>query len=386
MKPVYSAIEQTDNLPLIDRSLLYINPGEIIFTYENSSEYIQNLDVEIRRSLYLNYSFKESVCQPRFNIKDYYYNIVSNKTINILPDFKTALDTEELFDRRSIELLEYGKNYDKIYVFWSGGIDSTLILCSILKNWGSLEKLVVVLNQKSIDENPTMYEQYIKNKLVIVNTNDFFNKTEKFNHNNLYVSGELGDPLITFDGYQNFRKLYPDILNKSWKTNIQKIIDYFNHDHNTNNGTYAVRQVIESFTKAKIFPVTVHDFLWWINFNWGWDVDLYLFLWSYHDINYDLNIKKFVESNMFYYFNSVECQNWAINLIGTELTNYNNISKYPFKKYIYDFNKDRDYFLYKEKEFSTIKNKQMLQNKKIMAVDTDFNLYYRENYKIISYY
>jgi hypothetical protein len=386
MIPIYSAIDQTDQLPLVDQSLLYINPGEIIFTYDNVSDYVQTLSREVRRNLYLNYAFKESICQPRFNLFNHYYKIELNRKINIFPDFKTVLKTEDLFDKRAIELFEYSKKYDKTYVFWSGGIDSTLILCSILKNWNSIKDLIVVLNQKSIDENPLMYEQYIKNKLTTVDTDLFFNKTIKFSHNNVYVSGELGDPLITFDGYGRFKKQYHDILDCSWKTNIQKIIDYFNSEHGINNGTYAARCVIESFSQADIHPVTVHDFLWWINFNWGWDVDLYLFLWSYHDIDYPLDMKTFVENNMFFYFNSVECQNWAVNLIGSKMTNYNGISKYPFKKYIYDFNNDSDYFKYKEKEFSTIKNKQMLQNKKIMAVDTDFTLYYRKDFVLNPYY
>jgi hypothetical protein len=385
--PVFSEIKQTAELPLTDISLLCITFADIIFSYDNVEDYVKNLNQDSKNELLLSHAFKESISQPRFNLDSYFYkNIVVNKQISILPDFKTNLDTTELFDLRAQELFEASKNYNNTYIFWSGGIDSTLILCSVLKNWPSLKNLVVVLNQNSIDENTTMYENYIRNKLTIVNTDLFLDKTVKFSHEHLYVSGDFGDPLITFDGYREFKNQYPVILDKSWKTNLQKIIEYFNSNQRFNSGKHAVTQVIKSFGKLKIQPRTVHDFLWWVNFNWGWNTELYAFLWSYHDIDYDLDIKKFIENNMFYYFNSVECQNWAISLIGTAQTNYNNISKYPFKQYIFDFNKDIDYFKYKEKEFSGIKNKKMLNNKKIMAVDEHFNLYYRQNYKIVPYY
>lgn len=385
--PKYYPIEQTSELPLANVPLLCLTFANIIFSYDNVEDYVKNLNRDAKNELILFNAFKESISQPRFNLDSYFYkNISVNQRIGILPDFKRYLDTTALFDLRANELFEISKNYENTYIFWSGGIDSTLILCSILKNWPSLKNLVVVLNQNSIDENTTMYEKYVRNKLTVVNTDLFMDKSVKFSHDHLYVSGDLGDPLITFDGYGRFRKQYPEILDKSWKTNIQKIIDYFNYNQQFNIGTYAVNQVIKSFSKLETQPQTVHDFLWWINFNWGWNSEFYAFLWSYHDVDYDLDTKKFIENNMFYYFNSVECQNWAVGLIGTSQSNHNNISKYPFKQYIFDFNKDFDYFKHKEKEFSGIKNSQMLQNKKIMAVDTDFNLYYREGLRTIPYY
>lgn len=380
----YIPIVQSDDLPLLDRELIYITPGEIIYSYEDVESYIKKIDFEIIKQISLELAFKESVSQPRFNLSSYFYNINLNSKINILPDFTTNFTTVDLFDRRAIELYEVSKRYENTYVFWSGGIDSTLILCSILKNWDNIENISIVLNQNSIEENPKMYEQHIKNRIKIVNTNDFLDKKIHFTNRDLYVSGDLGDPLITFDGYQNFRKMFPGICDEPWKTNTQKIIDYFNHGQKTNNGRYALYRVIKSFTNAQIHPVTVHDFFWWINFNWGWDD--FIFLWSYHDIDYELDLKQFVEENMFHYFNTNDCQNWAVGLIGTGETNKDNISKYPFKQYIYDFNHDLDYFKYKDKEFSGIKNRQMLQNKTIMAVDTEYNLYYRENFKVKPYY
>jgi asparagine synthetase B (glutamine-hydrolysing) len=53
------------------------------------------------------------------------------------------------------------------YIAYSGGIDSTSILVSLLKinNTDFLKKLVVLHNKNSIKENPYFYHRFIENKL-----------------------------------------------------------------------------------------------------------------------------------------------------------------------------------------------------------------------------
>jgi len=104
-------------------------------------------------------------------------------------------------------------------------------------------------------------------------------------------------------------------------------------------------------------------------------------LWQYQDLSNVVNTKKFIEENIFFWFNNLECHNWAVSLIGTSYRSQDDIYKYAFKKYIYNFDKDLEYFKYKEKEYSTPKNPQVVKNKQVLAVDTDYNLYYR-NIKI----
>jgi hypothetical protein len=136
---------------------------------------------------------------------------------------------------------------------------------------------------------------------------------------------------------------------------------------------YTVSQIIKTASEAKVLLETVHDFLWWVNFNWGYDTDLIYMLWQYQDLSTNIDTKKFIEENVFFWFNSVECQNWAVSLLGTEQRD----GKYAFKKYIYDFDNDLEYFNHKKKEISTPKNSKMLKNKQVLAIDTNYNLYYR---------
>jgi hypothetical protein len=302
-----------------------------------------------------------------------FYKLKRNSKINILPNGKSALDTETLFDSRSLALYTASEKYNRVYLFWSGGIDSTLMLASVLKNWTNTEKLTVVLNHFSIEEHPLFYQTYIKDRLLIINTDDFFNRVIGFDHNNIYVTGNFGDPLITFDGFNNFNSQYPGISNMPWKTNIDTIIKYYSANSNKKLAVYTVSQIIKTSSEAQIPLETVHDFLWWVNYNWGYDTDLNYKLWQYQDLSSDIDTKKFIEENIFFWFNSLECQNWAVSLSGTDQRN----GKYAFKKYIYDFDKDEQYFRYKKKEYSTPKNPQVIKNKQVLAVDSDYNLYYR---------
>jgi hypothetical protein len=370
----YIYLKDLKDFPLLDKELFFVDPYRIALTSVNRDKLISNVHKHIRDDILIGWTTRESIAYPRFNLSTYFYNIKTNPKINILPNTDSVLDTEILFDSRSLELYRLSEKYNRVYLFWSGGIDSTLMLSAVLKNWSDTEKLTVVLNHFSIEEHPMFYQTYIKDKLSIVNTDDFFNCKIEFNHDNLYVTGDLGDPLITFDGYDNFDTAFLGIMNMPWKKNIDSIIKYYSANSNKKLAVHTVSQIIKTASEAQVSLETVHDFLWWVNFNWGYDTDLIYMLWQYQDLSTDIDTKTFIEENIFFWFNSLECQNWAVSLSGTDQRN----GKYAFKKYIYNFDKDEQYFQYKKKEYSTPKNPQVVKNKQVLAVDTNYNLYYRD--------
>jgi hypothetical protein len=369
----YIYLEDNETLPFLDKELFFIDPYQITLTSSNRDKLLSSIDKNIRNDILIGWATRESISYPRFNLSTYFHNVKPNSKINILPNNDSTLNTETLFDSRSLELYRLSEKYSQVYLFWSGGIDSTLMLVAVLKNWADTKKLTVVLNHYSIDEHPSFYQKYIKDKLSIVNTDNFFNCEIEFDHNNLYVTGDLGDPLITFDRYDYFETAFPGIITMSWKKNVDTIVKYYSVNSDKKQAMYTVSQIIKTASEAKVLLETVHDFLWWVNFNWGYDTDLIYMLWQYQDLTTNIDTKKFIEENVFFWFNSVECQNWAVSLIGTEQRD----GKYAFKKYIYDFDRDEQYFRYKKKEYSTPKNSQVIKNKQVLAVDTNYNLYYR---------
>ena len=318
----------------------------------------------------------------RFDRTNYPVKILSNQVLDIVPDFsiRRKLDFTEVTDARAIELLARSQAYTSVLLFYSGGIDSTTILCAMLKNWSKadLAKVTIVMNQYSIDENKNMFTDYISGQFAIVNTDEYFTEC-KINNDTLYITGSLGDQLIADENNTiRYNELYPNSYNRSWINNVDSLIKYFAIHSDIVTARYVVDTVIQSLAKCNFEVETVYEFFWWINFNWAWDIDLYQSVW-YWRLAETTNTKQFLEDNHFIWMNTVDYQDWAINTIGTTLMMGDSIrmSKYSMKKYIYDFNQDNEYFANKMHEGSVSKNKG-LTTIALCGIDNNYNIHYRK--------
>lgn len=91
------------------------------------------------------------------------------------PDKSFNLSFEEcakIVSQRLENLLE--KKNKSLLIYWSGGIDSTLILSAIIKNFNerNLKNITIALNSASFIENPLFYNNIIKDKFKTINTNN----------------------------------------------------------------------------------------------------------------------------------------------------------------------------------------------------------------------
>lgn len=377
----YVYLDQTiDSLPLIDKELIYADVDTIMYTTAHTELILKNLDNKSRSQAQFFISTDEKGCYPRFNVDDWMYNISPDPYITPVVDLKhvSNLDFNLITDTQSFRLrllLEYYKN---VYVFWSGGIDSTLVLAAILKHWtkDELEQLIIICNEKSIAENPLFYNKYIYNKLKTVSTDQFYKNETKFEQHSLYVSSEVADALIAYSEIKEFDQAYPGLYKQSYKKHSKEIIQYWGDDRFARD-SYSI--LIKSLDKNNIQVDTVYDLLWWINFNWGFDLEVYYMLWQYSLLPEGFPAQQFLTRNVFDWYKIKEYQQWSISAIGTQQKIRDTITtnKYAYKKYIYDFDKNLDYFLYKEKEPSTPRNKHLHHGKKVVAVDVDWNIYYR---------
>ena len=160
---------------------------------------------------------------PRFDPKSWPYNLIAPPEHNLIvpinnPQFQ---DFDTLTDLRAIELKCRAEKYEKVYLFYSGGIDSTIMLCSLLKNWNSAElsKLVVVLNQNSIDEYPLMFREYILDKLSTVSTDDFYSGKYIFDNGSIYTSSACADCIFGYQEMPDFDEKFPNVYLKPWRKN-----------------------------------------------------------------------------------------------------------------------------------------------------------------------
>ena len=380
----YIYLNDSDTLPLIDREWYWY---DIKLTVNSLDLSILNNLTEAQFKAYtLARSLHVTGVYNRFDKSSYPVKLLTNPVYNINPDFtsRTTLSFDDVTYSRAKQLLQASKKFSRTFVFYSGGIDSTLILSAIIRYWNTedLSCITIVMNQHSIDENPNFYDTYIKDKFTIVDTIEFFNDA-KFDNQSLYLTGDLGDPLMSDERIVTFDKLYPDVYNKPYKQNIDSIIRYFSQKTSYKHGVDAYIEVRKALASLNYDVETVYDFLWFVNFAWGWDSDIYQPLW-YWRVSPETDTKRFLEENFFLWFNTKEYQDWAVNTIGTDLKISGDLrmSKYAMKKFIYEFNGDSEYFKHKMHEGSVSKNKLSYMDVILCGVDDAYNFHYRTKINI----
>lgn len=375
-------IESIDTLPLLDKELLYINPWTIA---QHNPTLVNNLDKRTRNHVMFNVAVNDRGNSPRFDPDNYICKVATNPKYNIDPTWTnlTVNTFDDITDRRALEIEKRIDDYESVYLFWSGGIDSTVILCSILKTWQpcSIKKLKIALNNFSIAENPAMYDSTVK-FMNTVNMDHIFNNKIPFTSTSLYITGHGADPIVDYPSIIQFNRQHPHVFHKPWKEHVDTLIKYFVTNTDAATANFVFQSITESLTKHNIPADTVFDFLWWTSFNWAYNLELYQVLGCYPIAESNIEVQQFLEENHCTFFNTQDYHNWAVTSIGQGLKIQNTIetAKYAFKKYIYNFNKDDMYFKYKMKEESVPKNKHLPPNRKtVYAVDTSYNVYYIYN-------
>jgi len=377
----YVYLPQTSKIiPEFKEELVYADMSTIVYKSFDKENIIENLSDNAKKFLKFHSCVDTTGTYSRFNPKDFYYDVNPDTEVTPLIDLNYNFDYDfyDLTDTRSLELIEKSNYYDKIFVFWSGGIDSTLILSAILKNCNRqvIEKLVVALNDNSINEYPDFYYQYIHDKLTTVSIDLFYSDKLKFSNKNLYVAADTADVIIGHSNIVKFDRQYPNILNDSYAKHGQKIIEYFGSNR---YAYYSYQRVLRSIRQSKLDIRTVFDFLAWIEFAWSFDHNCYFYLWNYSLLPEHIDTKDFLTNNIFDWFKDIRYQYWSVSAINSDLRIRNDIKtyKYIYKKYIFDFNHDNDYFTNKIKEASTPKNMYLHHGKKLVAIDKNWTIYYR---------
>jgi hypothetical protein len=213
----------------------------------------------------------------------------------------------------------------KLFLFWSGGIDSTVALFSLLEV--GAQNLIVSFTKESISEYQLCFDKYVKSLTnVLFKPEDTSDLILKNLHDCLFVTGEIGDQIF---GSNLFITVNPQVLNKEWSYVVNKKI-------------FSETEIFVSKCPVKI--KTVKQFLWWIN---------YALRYQLVSCKFPLAVKELsLDKNLFNFFDSDDWNNWAVStdmeekFLGEKLRNYKMIAK----EFIYNFTKDNDYKNNKLKE------------------------------------
>jgi hypothetical protein len=233
-------------------------------------------------------------------------------------------------DARAQEIISKAQG-KKVYVFWSGGIDSTTALVSLLKA-GVNSSLCIVVTEESIQEYPEFYDRYIHGKLDIKlvkykNEYGIPESVDKYLDNGIVVTGEIGDQMFGSDKYLSYDN--PTKLLDPWE-NLLKSTKAFEK-----------YEMFVAFCPIKI--KTQKDFWWWFSYATKYNYVVFRMLRTSHKFK--------LENNVFHFFNTTFFNDWCVStpveerFYGSDIKNY----KQPLKDYIYSFTKDSNYQKHKIK-------------------------------------
>ncbi len=272
------------------------------------------------------------------------------QTANIfpMPAFHRFPDTlEDVCNRRAQELLTRMDRLGvKMYLFYSGGIDSTLMLVSILKHatQQQRERLVVLLTEKSIIENPNFFRDHIRGKLAIeVSTMFHYLLGTK----GLFVGAELNDLVFGSDFVRPFMM----------RVGLEKLLAPYERDLVIPHFALRLGNIPDAEREARFFvdlferivekapmPIVSHfDFFWWVSFSLKWQFISVRMLAFTAPRNAANITAQYAHEYYSHFFDTEEFQLWSMNNLDKRIKDDWKTYKWPCKDIIFDYTKDADY-------------------------------------------
>ncbi len=251
---------------------------------------------------------------------------------------------EEVCNDRARELLARADQKAlTMYVFWSGGIDSTCVIVSLLKNATEDQKknIVVVMSEDSINENPNFYRDHIHGKLRV--EPGIMAAYMLLGGNYLIVNGEHNDQLLGSDMVAKLiRKYGESAIQKKYSRDL--IFGLFNDMTKDDAMTHFYMDTFERLRDAAPMPITTnHDFLWWINFCLKFQL-VHFFVWSYAGPrNLHLVNRAYLKDHYAPFYCTEEFQLWSMNNLDKRIKDTWSSYKWICKDVIYQYTKDADY-------------------------------------------
>jgi len=255
---------------------------------------------------------------------------------------KQTLEYDEICLFRAKQLMNHAINTNrKLFIMYSGGIDSSAIICSFLLACTPDEiknNIVVGLSESSIKENPILYKKFIVGKFERVSSNVF---SYYLGHPDyITINGEGNDQLFGSDLIQSLTLRFGEGILHTPRTDAI-IYDCFN------NGSISAKtcdKFIEVFNKATSrAPVgidTVFHYFWWINFQYKWH-NVYMRMLSFAKAENVSAIKP--NDNYFSFFQTDEFQLWTLNNTNSLIKDTWKSYKYVCKDFIYSVTNDANY-------------------------------------------
>ena len=244
----------------------------------------------------------------------------------------------------------------KLAVMWSGGVDSTVMLCAFLQcSKLNLNNFIVLLTSDSVAENDYFFNNFIKGKCKYIkyNSSEYKQRINSICQDFIFVSGHNGDQLF---GHK-FVLRHPKFYGLDYASTLSDIYRLY---LNNKSDEYINRLVEKHLSIYKSYfnelcdvdIKTVETFVWALKFMCKW-------CWVRLDhvmrcANTDLL------QSYYTFFSHRLFQSWA--LYNKKYHNETKVNPYiqtklykkEFKEYIYSYDKNEEYLKNKGKQSSPV--------------------------------
>jgi len=231
-----------------------------------------------------------------------------------MPDYdhNFGMTYEECCQARVREILAKQDQLNvPIRLMYSGGIDSSLVLVSFIKEIGLAEcekRIKIVMTIEGIEENPWMWERVLRrSNFEII---DSASMSANWDRNRITVGGEFNDQLLGSDMYRDIVRWRDDAtLHQPWTADLIKDYHLFK-GLSAKDADVWTRIHIQHIEKARCPVETVTDWLWWLNFSCKWS-SVYFRVLMY-SLNHDQINKEYLDNYYYQFFGDDNFQKWSM--------------------------------------------------------------------------
>lgn len=225
---------------------------------------------------------------------------------------------------------ELSKTNKKIYVMWSGGIDSTLVMTSFILANANKDQIIVVADNDGIKENPNFFNNFIYKNYQIMATEKLTQHAKFIPIDGILIQGEHADHIVSGLLSSKMLSFFGNDFLKE-KPSRKNITDLFKKNGMLDHHADKWYDMIMATAVKSPRPIdTNNDFSWWFNFN---------FRWQHAKEKFRARIHPACHYETFY--QSHEIQQWSVNNLLMPFSE--KIDKKAFRDIIYELTKDDNY-------------------------------------------
>ena len=285
----------------------------------------------------------------------------------------------DINDRRYFEVCAQ-RNDRPWFVLWSGGIDSTAIVTSILRNstLAERENIYIACNKISVYENPRFFYDFIQPNFKIADSKHMI-WSEVLNTHYI-IDGEPADQL--FSGSISQRLLYqnPNYLERNCRTDPDDLLKYLENCGGREFAEWLWENTMINIQSQDCPVETYHDFFWWCFYNYCWTVTKFRIKVHMHQLSPAV-IKQYL-TDYTPWFDTADYQQWSMNnnQRGVKYGNHQGEYKLAMKQYIHSLDHNDYYLMFKVKAQSKGRSYSvhanwfcMLDDYTHLSLDTDLD-------------